>query len=242
MSNIVEIKIGREDVGKGCITVPADRKLVGRHHAKLLIDRDAQSISIQEVKASNGTFVNGLRMASSGPLDKDDTVYLGCMDEAMGFKLNVRKIFDLITTDYSREFQQEVIPVYENYMEELNKLNSKFQKKMSMPRNIVMLSGAVIGLCFIGFSGLIFGEKSSAASTARLVAMSVTSVLTALVAFLPTNHKQENVKEQSLDLLLKYQDKYCCPKCGTKFNLNQHWKIIQASGCPNPKCNAQFKK
>ncbi len=46
-----------------------------------------------------------------------------------------------------------------------------------------------------------------------------------------------------MDLQLKYQKEYKCPKCGKQYSLDLHWKKLEAEGkCPNPKCDAKFVK
>ena len=79
--------------------------------------------------------------------------------------------------------------------------------------------------------------------TMRIVAMSAGSVLTGLIGTLTMgrgNKKKEKTTEAILDLQLKYQKQYRCPKCGKDYSLDLHWKKLLADGkCPYG-CGARF--
>lgn len=76
-----------------------------------------------------------------------------------------------------------------------------------------------------------------------IIAMSAGSVLSGLIGTLTmgrNSKRQDKLSEDILDLQLKYQKEYKCPKCGKPFDLDLHWKKLQADGkCPHG-CGAQF--
>ena len=81
--------------------------------------------------------------------------------------------------------------------------------------------------------------------TMRIVAMSMGSVLSGLIGTLTmgkNTSKQEEMSEKIMELQLKYQQEYKCPKCGKQYSLDLHWKKLQADGkCPFG-CGAEFVK
>jgi DNA-directed RNA polymerase subunit RPC12/RpoP len=93
---------------------------------------------------------------------------------------------------------------------------------------------AILGITFMIILG--FGMVG-------FIAMMVGSVLSGLIGALTmgkNTSRQEKLSEDILDLQLKYQNKYKCPKCGKQYSLDLHWKKLQADGkCPFA-CGARF--
>lgn len=221
------IKIGREEKGKNCITVPQDRSMVGRHHAQLNVDMENGTMTISENDAKNGTYLNGTRISKSRNLKMGDEVWLG-EKGPLGYQVNVDDILKKIKSDYSVEFK-EVISKYEEYFSQVQKIKKKYNNKYILPRKIVGAVCAVAGV--IAF----FLLKDP---TNRIAVISIGGAVGALLALIPAN--SESVNKSIMELKLKYEDYYVCPKCGTKFNLDRHWKFMLKNGCTNPKCNAKF--
>jgi len=228
-----EIKIGREEKGKGNITVPSECKMVGRHHAILWLDEEKGTLTIEEVDAKNGTYVNGRRIVKSGLLKVGDRVWLGSPGP-LGFQVDVDSILNALKSDYSEEFQS-VIEAYEEYYAEIKQLEEKKRKKTVMPRAVIsfLFAFAALLICVL--------YKGEDAMNIRITVMTIGSALIAAFNLIPFG-KNEDTKMQMTDINLRYQDRYCCPKCGAKFNLNNHWKIVRSNHCPNPKCNAKYTK
>lgn len=228
-----EVRIGREDKGKGNITVSPDRKMVGRHHAILWIDEENGKVNIEEVDAKNGTFVNGRRIAKSGCLKETDQVWLGEVGP-LGYQLDIKTIIGGLRTDYSEEFKK-VIDTYEEYYAEIKQLEENKRKKTVMPRAIIsfIFAFAALLICLL--------YKGEDAMSIRITVMTVGSAIIAGLNIIPFG-RNDDTKMQMTDINLRYQDRYCCPKCGTKFNLGNHWKIVRSNHCPNPKCNAKYVK
>ena len=221
------IKIGREDKGKENITVPQECKMVGRHHATLWVDDENGTLTIEEIDAKNGTFVNGRRIAKSGQLKVGDRVWLG-EEGPLGYQVDVDKLLTDIRTDYSEEFEK-VIEAYDEYYAEIKQLEESKRKKTVMPRAIISFIFAVAALLICLFS------KGPDAMSTRITVMTVGTAIVAALNLIPFG-KSEDTRMQMTDISLRYQDRYCCPKCGAKFNLNSHWKIVQKNHCPKFKC------
>lgn len=226
------IKIGRDDKGKGDITVPQDCKMVGRHHATLWVDEENGTLTIEEIDAKNGTFVNGRRIAKSGQLKLGDRVWLG-EEGPLGFQVDVDSLLKDLRTDFSKEFEK-VIEAYDEYYAEIKQMEDKKRKKTMMPRAIISFLFALTALLICVL------YKGEDAMSIRITVMTVGSTISAGLLLIPFG-KNEDTKMQMTEISLKYQDRYCCPKCGTKFNLNNHWKLVQNNHCPNSKCNAKYK-
>jgi DNA-directed RNA polymerase subunit RPC12/RpoP len=136
-------------------------------------------------------------------------------------------------TDYTMEFDR-IKQAYIDYNKELSALTKKANLRMSLPRILLSLIPTVLGLVVM----LVAKDL-----TVRIIAMSAGGVLSGLIGTLTmgrSSSKKEKLQEDMLDLKLKYQKQYKCPKCGKEFNLGLHWKELQAAGkCPYG-CGATF--
>lgn len=253
----IEIKIGREVVGSGAYLVPSTFKRVSRNHATI---RWHDGIAtIEDNGSSNGTFVNGQRVTKAN-ITANDTVWLGGNgQDSFCYQLDMRRIFDsfprtmpvhnarpvqetrshreaapdMQRTDYSNEFAQ-IKQAYIDYHEAMSKLTKKANTSAQLPRILLSLLPALLGIVIM---------LVSTDMTMRIVGMSVGSVLSGLIGTLTmgrSGSKKEKMTEDILDLQLKYQKLYKCPKCGKEYNLDLHWKKLQADGkCPYG-CGARF--
>ena len=253
----IEIKIGREVVGSGAYVVPSTFKRVSRNHATV---RWHDGIAtIEDNGSSNGTFVNGQRVTKTN-ITENDTVWLGGIGiDSFCYQLDMRKVFasfpksmpqqnnrpvqdvrppqeavpDSQRTDYSNEFAQ-IKQAYIDYHEAMSKLTKKANTSAQLPRVLLSLLPALLGIVIM---------LVSTDMTMRIVGMSVGSVLSGLIGTLTmgrSGSKKEKMQEDILDLQLKYQKLYRCPKCGKEYNLDLHWKKLQADGkCPYG-CGARF--
>ena len=237
----IEIKIGKEETGPNAITVPNTCKRVSRHHATLLWKDGV--VTLEDNESTNGTFVNGKRIAKS-KVGEYDTVWLGGTTGGPDFyQLDMRKIFEscrkaenLQRTDYSKEFL-DIKQAYIDYQRDVLELKKKMTQKSQMPKLLASLVPAVAGLIIL---------LVSKDMTMRIVSMSVGSVLSGVVGILTigkSNSANEKLSEEITELQIKYQPRYSCPKCGMRYPFSTHWKKLEADGkCPNPNCNAEFVK
>lgn len=236
----IEIKIGREETGSNAITVPATCKKASRHHATLLWKDGI--VTIEDNESANGTFVNGRRIAKT-QVSENDAVWLGGTSGAECYQVDMKKVFGTCReaeskarTDYSAEFVK-LKQAYMDYQAEVAELKKKATQSSQMPRLLASLVPAVIGLIIL----LVSNDM-----TMRIVSMSVGSVLSGVVGILTmgkSSSVNEKMNEGITELQIKYQPRYCCPKCGQKIPLTTHWRKLEAEGkCPNPKCDAQFLK
>jgi hypothetical protein len=236
----IQIKIGREETDANAITVPSACKKVSRHHAKLAWKDGA--MAIEDNESANGTYVNGKRIAKT-KVTENDTVWLGGVGDEGCYQVDIKKAFSScreaegkLRTDYSKEF--EVIKqAYIDYQREVTELKKKATQQSQMPKLLASLVPAVVGLIIL----LVSNDM-----TLRIVSMSVGSVLSGVVGILTmgkSSSTNEKMSEGITELQIKYQPRYCCPKCGMKYPFTTHWKRIEADGkCPNPRCDAQFVK
>ena len=139
------------------------------------------------------------------------------------------------SNNYSKEFTY-IKRAYIDYHAQLSKLKRKTNLKMQLPRVLLSIIPIAIVLTII----LIFREKLGMMS---IILMSTISLLGGLISVLTmgrSSSRQEKLSEDILDLQLKYQKEYRCPKCGKDFSLDLHWKRLEAEGkCPYG-CGAKF--
>ena len=237
----IEFKIGREVDGANALQVPSQHKKVSRHHATIFW-HDGM-VTIVDNDSTNGTYVNGKRVAKTKISDKD-TVWLGSNGESSdAYQLDMPKIFEKFRkvenanrTDYTQEFQS-IRQAYIDYQREVSSLSMGSAKQAMMPKLLATIVPALLGLlAFIVLNN----------NTVRILAVTLGSVTSSIVGVLtlPKNAKdKERIAEETISLQIKSQSKYSYPKCGMKFPFTMHWKKIEAEGkCPNPKCNAVFVK
>lgn len=236
----LEIKIGKEVEGNSILIVPSNCKLVSRKHATLFW-HDGMA-TLEDNESTNGTYVNGKRIAKT-KVTENDIVWLGGKGGDECYQLDMKKIFDSCRnaekkarTDYTKEFE-DLKRVYMDYQAEVAELRKKTTQSSQLPKLLASLIPAVIGLVFL----CVFEDM-----TLRIVSMSLGSVLSGVVGILTmgkSSSASEKLNEQITEIQIKYQKKYCCPKCGMKYPFTTHWKKLEAEGkCPNPKCDAQFVK
>lgn len=239
----IEIKIGREVEGSGVLKVPSSCKKVSRRHATLAW-RDGV-VTIEDNESSNGTYVNGKRVAKT-KLKEDDTVWLGGNGNNENnecYQLDLKKIFSSCReaekkarTDFSKEFE-EVKQVYIEYQNKVAEAKKKSTVKSQLPLRLVSFLPTLIGA--------IIALNPKGDPTMRITVVSVGGAITGLINILMIGKGSSNDKlnEELTDLQIEYQKKYKCPKCGKEFNITtQHWKKLEAGGvCPH-KCGAEFVK
>jgi len=239
--NIV-LTIGRSPEGTNTSQVPSKYSRVSRQHAT--IRWQDGKVTIEDNGSSNGTFVNGSRVTSAS-LSENDTVWLGGKGiDSRCYQLDMKKLFAMFpetsskpvpksnSDDYTREFAQ-VKKAYIDYHAQLSKLTRKTNMRMQLPKVLLSAIPAVIGVVLM----LKFGGNKG------FIALSLGGVLTGVIGTLTmgkSSKRQDKLSEDILDLQLKYQKLYKCPKCGKEFGLDLHWKRIQADGkCPHG-CGAKF--
>lgn len=136
-------------------------------------------------------------------------------------------------TDYTREFVR-VKQAYIDYHEKMSKLKKKAGMQAQLPRVLLSMIPALLGIVIL---------LVSTDMTMRIVGMSAGTLLSGLIGTLTmgrSSSRQEEMAEKILDLQLKYQKEYKCPKCGKEYSLDLHWKKLQADGkCPHG-CGARF--
>lgn len=237
----IEIKIGREVTGEHVLVIPSAYKRVSRKHASLIWHNG--TATIEDNESSNGTFVNGRRIAKA-KIQESDVVWLGGQGEEGSYQLDLRKVFESCCkaentqrTDYSQEFE-DIKQAYIDYKREESELKKQATVKSQMPLRIISLVPTIIGA--------IIAILPEADPNSRIIAISVGGAITGLINILmlgKNSGTNEQLSEGITELQIKYQSRYCCPKCGMKYPFTTHWRKLEAEGkCPNPKCNAVFVK
>lgn len=240
----LEIKIGREVEGAMAHRVPSAHTKVSRRHATLFWHDGI--VTLEDNESSNGTFVNGKRIAKT-KVTENDTVWLGGDNAGSEcYRLDLKQIFascreaeNAQRTDYAAEFAQ-IKQAYINYQEEVSELKRNATKKSQMPKLLASLIPAVLGLVFFLVT---IGKNDPKMMNIRMGIMvggtAISGVVTALTMG-KSSAVSEQMSEDITELQIKYQKYYRCPKCGKDFNLNTHWKKLEASGkCPHG-CGARF--
>ena len=224
----IKIKIGKEETGANTITVPGGCKRVSRHHAVLLWKDGA--MTIEDNESTNGTFVNGKRIAKT-KVGENDAVWLGGTSGSDCYQVDMKTVFascreaeEKVRTDYSKEFE-EIKKAYIEYKVEEAKIKNDHNVKTRLVNFIPMICGGVFALIPLGFM--------------RIIGLGVGVIITLLLLSKENKH---DINEEITELQIKYQPRYCCPKCCMKYPFTMHWRKLEAEGCPNPKCNAKFGK
>ena len=238
----IDISIGREVEGNGAILVPSTCKKVSRRHA--ILHWQDGTVTIEDNESSNGTFVNGKRVAKT-KVKENDVVWLGGINGGDDcYQVDVKKVFESCRetekkarTDFSEEFA-DLKQIFIDYQKELAELKKKYTVQSQLPLRIVSFIPTVVGAILAVLPG--------ADPQNRIVAISVGGAITGLINILMLGKNtgtNDKLNEQITELQIKYEKKYCCPKCGMKYPFSTHWKKLEAEGkCPNPKCDAKFVK
>jgi hypothetical protein len=237
----LEVKIGREVEGPHVLNVPSTYKKVSRRHASIQWKNGI--VTIEDNESSNGTFVNGKRIAKA-KIVESDVVWLGPKGEDGSYQLDLQKLFescrsiqDKQRTDYSEEFI-DIKQAYQDYKQAESELKKNVTVKSQMPLRIISFIPTLIGAIIVVLPGV--------PSDARIIAISIGGAITGLVNMMMLgkgNVANDKLTEDITELQIKYQPRYSCPKCGMKYPFTTHWKKIEAEGkCLNPKCNAKFIK
>ena len=242
----IEIKIGRDVEGSRVFRVPSSFKKVGRHHATLYWHDGI--ITIEDNESTNGTFVNGKRVAKT-KIKENDKIWLGGNGvDNMCYRLDIDKVIascqeaeETQRTDYSQEFAN-IKQAYINYQTEVAELKFKATKKSQLPRLLASLIPAVLGLLFFVMT---LGNNNPEMMNIRIGIMIAGTAISGVVGIITmgkSNAVSEELSEDITELQIKYLKDYSCPKCGKEFNLNMHWKKLEAGGrCPYG-CGAEFVK
>lgn len=231
-----EITVGRETSGQMDILVPSNYSKVSRKHAKIVCTNS--QMYIEDLNSANGSYINGRRV-SKKELHPNDIIFMGSKDLHDSFQLPVSKIIDDVKklehqqkTDYTEEFKT-IIRAYNQFKEEKTKIKSKSQQKNQMPKLMITISIAVVLL--------IVRLTIQLPRAIQNLMYPIMMLTTAIGGFLSmTGGSKNDISEDLVDLELKYQNDYKCPKCGKNYNLNMHWKkLAKDKKCPHG-CGAVF--
>lgn len=194
-------------------------------------------VILEDHDTPNGTFVNGRRYVRVR-LNETDKVRLGG-DTKNDYQLDLKKLYASFKkaelsnrTDFSEEFESVIKKAYDDYTKDVLKIKKRLSISGKIPQIIANI--AAYGISFL------ISLRWQKVGSLGYVLSGVFSVFT-LSQTVRISDKQER---EIAKLQLKYQSKYCCPKCGVHFDFNSKtWAKLDTYGhCLNPKCDAVFKK
>jgi hypothetical protein len=202
-------------------SIKIDDPAVSRIHAKLTLEGD--DYYIEDLGSTHGTFVNGSPVKRK-KVSLYDKVMLGSHE------------VDLSSLDLAKPdsvFNAEMLKlkgVREQYVSELDKLESESVSKMTMVRVFPMAPGMLLGLSRMFFSGMDTG------GTVALLAFS--GVLTVVGLLLGARYAKkltEKRAQERRELVDNFQLAYCCPDCKNPFG-EKSWELLRRQGkCLNCK-------
>ena len=124
--------------------------------------------------------------------------------------------------------------------EELKQVYNEYKAEVAKVKNSQSIKQRAVNFIPMVLGGIAAIPNTNLGTWARPVFLGVGAVITLIL--MATNNKHD-IGEDITELQIKYQSRYCCPKCGMKYPFTTHWKKLEADGkCPNPKCDAQFVK
>jgi hypothetical protein len=228
----MEILIGRQVDAANHIKVPDSYGMVSRTHAKFIFNSNEMLI---EDKSANGTYVNGNQIVKK-ILTANDHVVLG--DLKNGYVLNLKELIAKCNaiqnqnkTDFSEEFQL-IENSYFEYKKVKDKIKRALQKKQQLPR-IFLVLGSMAVFFLISYT---LGIPQTY--------MILFSTVIPLVAgfFININFDANKFSEQDQLIKHEYSNRYVCPKCKNKLNLDLTIEILKKEKkCPH-NCGAIFYK
>jgi len=235
-NELMDLNIGRQVKGKWDISVSDNFNKVSRKHA--IINYKENKLFITDLDSSNGTYVNGKRIVHK-EVFLSDAVSLGGVDVEGTYKIDLQaikndfdKIMETERIDFTSEFEY-LKKVYIDYKHQVELLKKKQQLKKQIPK---IMGTVVIGIVMlvIILLGLIPQEFQKFQYPVMLIVMSG-------VGLLSFKGGNQDLADLLTDLEIDFQEKYKCPKCKKKYNINAtHWKKLASKGSCTNNCGAQF--
>ena len=223
-----EILIGRQ-VNKDNYLVDSKFSSVGRIHAK--ISRKADSLYIEDMDSSNGTFVNGIRIKTK-KVNFSDKISLGGTDY---YQLNLKEVIKLLPLS-DKEFSNGILSlqqIYNDYQSKTNKLQTKGQESMMTKR---MMPTMLLGVLTTLLTVLVGDDPGS--RTAIAVSGGLLTILVFIVATKWASESNRKMKDELIRLNENFELDYVCPNCGTSFR-GKSWEFLKRMGkCPA--CQREF--
>jgi len=212
-----EISIGRSKENDHIIT-EAD---ISAKHCKITRTNEDQFI-IEDLKSTNGTYVNGIRLVKNTTVTTRDQIQL-----SSSYIVDLKLLFGIYDkpekvkeeTDYIEEFKQ-LKKVYDYYKTQKKALNDKNRQKQALLRVGIMAIPLLIQITtnVTWFSGISF----------------------ALAGSLQFFMKNQKLHEDLEDLEVEFRIKYVCPNksCNQALGFTP-WRVWNIQGqCP--KCKVQY--
>lgn len=214
------IRIGKADDNDFVINDPH----VSRHHAKLM-RKEEESLMLEDVGSTNGTFVNGIQILKKHVVATDHVRF------GDKYELTVNDILKY-DNDYSEEFA-ELKKVYDDYIQAKIKIQSSNQFKTRLFQSLPFAIPGIIGV-IIGFLG-----KGS--QEMFLISLSITVVAPMIGIYLGARQSAK-IPCQLQEIANQFKIDYVCPKCGTFLGEIPWESLSNRRRCPVSSCHAKWVK
>ena len=223
--NLIEMKIGRDaESGKLCFTVGGKNVLAGeadsvpksvsREHVSLTVSAEGLMI-LQNLNIENDLYVNSYGVERKR-IQHGDRIELGSDHYLVTWEL-LDKLFRLADI---RPLEQ----VWKDYQAERLKLQIK-ERRFGVLRSATgLLTTAAMILGFMEGSG-----NGVSARLILYVVMGVVSLVFLVIAWRSASRvplRQQQLEEET-------RRRYCCPTCGSLFNMQSYDLLRQMKKCPH---------
>jgi hypothetical protein len=193
-------------IGRGTQPVPGqvvfNSRGVSGQHAKAVIDSNKNTIVLEDLGSTNGTFVNGFRIKRKS-ISHNDIIMLA--DQ----RLNLQQIFDAARStrndpnDYSVEFAK-LKDVWDSYQLLLQKARSNNSTEMLMTACVLLAPAIILG----PLAGVVFGGIAAAGA-----ATGVGSAVGLAARELLSKNKSAKTQNLVTEIENDFKIQYVCPKC-----------------------------
>lgn len=197
--------VGR-DKGPNKIVLPKSQ--ISSQHALVVLNPD-DTIVVEDLESSNGTFINGKRIKRA-VLGAEDSLLLA--DVPVGYKWlkdEIARLGKMQRDDFTKEFA-ELRVVLQSYKDEI----AAEKKKMGIKNGITRLGISLVPV----ISSFFIADQ-----TVKYIIMCSSAPLFGVLSmFTPQNKKFEKMLEEKRDAFLI---RYRCPKCNLTLG-EQSWTVL----------------
>lgn len=221
-----EILIGRD--AETCnYVVPKENKLVGRQHAKLIVQDN--TLVLVDLDSANGTYINGNQVKQK-TVTISDVIHLG---DPSGYRVRVDELMaglPMSDSEYSNRVAT-LEQVYQKYQQDMVRLGAESQGSMIMKRmGPTMVLGALTGI----IAALVDGELKAAVG----IIGGVLSILVFVVANMWSSRAAVKLQNEKNRVNEQFELDYVCPDCGQSWK-GRSFTFLRSKGCC-PSCKRKF--
>lgn len=245
-----EFMIGR-DPSFCQIVVPKDESQVSNRHARIVFD--GQTITLEDIGSTNGTFVNGIRVVKKA-VSPADVITLGATN---GYRLDLSQVLGRVSGRDSQPGKGvqggravqgagndngAVDPVYSGKVRYLQQVHDDYHeecaqlsKEQGKALKIRMLPSMVIGS-----AGAILGAMvPDGYKIPLLVGMGVLTVVVFLITSHIASERMAASARRRKEINEQYELDFVCPECGGSWRSHSFAYIARLGACPC--CKKKFQ-